>query len=336
MLRIAQVAEQERLYTCARVWHRLKAFQGLSRVLQRTVHIVHVFGNVAEIAEALRRLLIGGIRFVRHGPQRVHRVGRFAASSQRNGMIAHQSRAQALVGCPSCQIECFVQQAFTTNVVAGRVIVDREHVQYSRAVVRVVLELGGGQRLAAGEHVADGDRFFGPCRITDQHVHEVRDRFTARCQLKSLVALQFRDTRLTKCDGDCGKHCEQRDGRHADGQLVARDKFPGRIPAAVWTGEYRASVKIPLNVLGEGVHRGVALGGPFLQPLERDGVKVAGQQRGQLLRRCAAARRGRCVWRALTRTLRFISDDGIFQRAARSAFRFIGQLSSQQLEQQDS
>ncbi len=185
------------------MWNRLQAFQRLARVLQCSGDVVHLLGDVAEIAETRGGLLLGSVRIAGDGQQGCHRLSRFTEPRQRKVVIACQFSAQVLVRRASSQVECLVQQALAaSNVPRGEVVVG-EHVEHGGAMIRIVLELRCRQRLTALEQVADGDGPIRPRRISDQHVHEVRHRFTARGQLQSLVAFDARNARLAQCDGGC-------------------------------------------------------------------------------------------------------------------------------------
>ena len=163
-------------------------------------------------------------------------------------------------------------------------------------------QLRGRQRLALALHRV---------RFAEHRRDEFLDLLGACLLSQRHAGLPGRDTRARE-------HRDENGGGGAHRELVARHELAEAVPAAVRLREHRARIEIPLDVVEQGMGRGITIGGIFLERLEHHGVEIAAQPGGVRAPRAVARSRG------------FGLEDRLFQCAARIALQFVGPFAAQQ------
>ena len=95
---------------------------------------------------------------------------------------------------------------------------------------------------------------------------------------KRTIALTRRLDRLPDRDTRRPTIGQEHDRRRADRQLVADHELPRAVPERIGARADGPVVQVAPQVVGEGLDRRIALGGPLLERLEHDVVEVAAQR----------------------------------------------------------
>ncbi len=117
-----------------------------------------------------------------------------------------------------------------------------------------------------------------------------------------------------------GRDSDQRS--RAEGQAIPSDELLQPIDSAVGLRQDRAAAQVALEVVGERVHGGVALGGALLERLEQDGVEVPSER---------APRGG--IGRHLARLGRLGVQDRLLEGAGGLAVGAVGPRAGEELEE---
>ncbi len=145
--------------------------------------------------------------------------------------------------------------------------------------VRVIAGLSAGhQPLRALEQVVHRRGW----RVGEDEIVEVVDRLGARQLSQGEVALDASGARLERDADDAGEGGDERRCRQTDRQVVAADEFSCPVGDRIRPGGDRLVRKVATKIVGEGGHRGVALGRILLQRLEDDGVEIPSQRAAEL------------------------------------------------------
>ena len=206
--------------------------------------------------------------------------------------------------------------------IVGQVDVDlHQRAGHRRLHLRLAGQLRLQQAGTAGQHLAHrlvlalGMGRVGLSKNADQEIlhrqRPLRLAGGARRLLARPVGLPGRQAQAHQ-----QRQRDGRAGRHH--QPVAGHELARAVAQAVRVGQHRRAGQVALQILGEGVGAGVALGRVALQGLAHHGVEVAAQR--------GAARR----WRQLAGAAQIALQDRFFQRRAGVARGGVGALPAEQ------